>query len=291
VKGIILAGGTGSRLHPVTIGVSKQLLPVYDKPMVYYPLSVLMLAGIREVVVITTPTDRGAFERLLGSGEQWGMRISYATQAQPDGIARAFLIAEDFLAGEPCALILGDNLFYGSGLWDLLQDAAKLQTGARLFAYSVQDPERYGVAEFDEDDRVIAISEKPSAPRSSWAVTGLYFYDGTVADVARSTKPSARGELEITAINQRYLERGELEVTQLGRGVAWFDTGTFDSLVEASEFVRVLEKRQGQKIGCVEEVAYRMGFIGPDQLRELSRPLEASGYGAYLRQLADGREL
>ena len=278
-KGIILAGGTGSRLHPLTMAASKQLLPVYDKPMIYYPLSVLMLAGIKEILVITTPVDRPAFERLLGDGSQWGIDLSYATQAEPNGIAEAFLIGEDFLAGERCALILGDNLFYGGGLHEQLTAATGADSGASIFAKEVHDPERYGVVAFDEDGRATSIEEKPEVPKSTWAVTGLYFFDGDVAEIAKSIMPSARGELEITAVNQAYLDRGELRVVQMGRGMAWLDTGTFASLVEASEFVRVLETRQRLKIGSPEDVAFEMGFISAAQLKALAQPLVKSGYG------------
>jgi glucose-1-phosphate thymidylyltransferase len=288
VKGIILAGGTGSRLHPLTLAASKQLLPVYDKPMVYYPLTVLMLAGIRDVLVITTPDDRPSFERLLGNGNQWGVRIGYATQSAPKGIAEALLIGEQFLDGERCALILGDNLFYGGGLSHVLQEAAASQSGASVFAQQVRDPERYGVVCFGTDGRATSIEEKPQAPKSNWAVTGLYFYDENVVDVARSVRPSGRGELEITSVNQAYLDRGDLHVVSLSRGYAWLDTGTFDSLVEASEFVRVLQARQRQKIGCPEEVAWRMGFIDTAQLLRLAKPLMKSGYGTYLCELVDG---
>jgi glucose-1-phosphate thymidylyltransferase len=287
-KGIILAGGTGSRLHPLTLAVSKQLLPVYDKPMVYYPLTVLMLAGIRDVLVITTPEDRSSFERLLGSGSQWGIRISYATQSAPNGIAEAFLIGEEFLNGERCALVLGDNLFHGGGLSQVLQEAAASKSGACVFAQQVRDPERYGVVAFGADGRATSIEEKPRTPKSNWAVTGLYFYDEHVVQVAKSVQPSGRGELEITSVNQAYLESGTLHVVPLSRGYAWLDTGTFDSLVEASEFVRVLQARQRQKIGCPEEVAWRMGFIDTAHLLELAKPLMKSGYGDYLRELTDG---
>ncbi len=286
-KGIILAGGTGTRLHPVTLASSKQLLPVYDKPMIYYPLSVLMLAGLREILIITTPVDRPAFERLLGDGAQWGLEISYATQPEPNGIAQAFLIGEEFLDGEGCALILGDNLFYGSGMSDLLTDAASLQSGARVFAKEVHDPERYGVIAFDDSGRATSIEEKPEKPKSTYAVTGLYFYDSEVVSIARSVTPSARGELEITAVNQAYLDRGDLHAVQMGRGIAWLDTGTFGSLVEASEFVRVLETRQRLKVGSPEEVAFQMGFITADELRELALPLVKSGYGVGLLEQAD----
>ena len=286
-KGIILAGGTGSRLHPLTMAASKQLLPIYDKPMIYYPLSVLMLAGIKEILVITTPVDRPAFERLLGDGTKWGIELSYATQAEPNGIAEAFLIAEEFIDGQSCALILGDNLFYGGGLHEQLMNAAQLAPGARVFAKEVHDPERYGVVAFDESGRVTSIEEKPEQPKSTWAVTGIYFYDSDVVDIAKSITPSARGELEITAVNQAYLERGDLHVMQMGRGLAWLDTGTFASLVEAGEFVRVLETRQRLKIGSPEDVAYEMGFISALQLKELAIPLLQSGYGQVLLERAE----
>ena len=286
-KGIILAGGTGSRLHPLTMAASKQLLPIYDKPMIYYPLSVLMLAGIKEILVITTPVDRPAFERLLGDGTQWGIELSYATQAEPNGIAEAFLIGEEFIDGQSCALILGDNLFYGGGLHEQLMNAAQPAPGARVFAKEVHDPERYGVVTFDESGRVTSIEEKPEQPKSAWAVTGIYFFDSDVVDIAKSITPSARGELEITAVNQAYLERGDLHVVQMGRGLAWLDTGTFASLVEAGEFVRVLETRQRLKIGSPEDVAYEMGFISALQLKELAIPLLQSGYGQVLLERAE----
>lgn len=286
-KGIILAGGTGSRLHPLTMAASKQLLPVFDKPMIYYPLSVLMLAGIEEILVITTPVDRPAFERLLGDGTQWGIKLSYATQAKPNGIAEAFLIGEEFIDGQSCALILGDNLFYGGGLHEQLMNAAQPAPGARVFAKEVHDPERYGVVAFDESGRVTSIEEKPEQPKSTWAVTGVYFYDSDVVDIAKSITPSARGELEITAVNQAYLERGDLHVMQMGRGLAWLDTGTFASLVEAGEFVRVLETRQRLKIGSPEDVAYEMGLISASQLKELAIPLLQSGYGQVLLERAE----
>ena len=286
-KGIILAGGTGSRLHPLTMAASKQLLPVYDKPMIYYPLSVLMLAGIKEILIITTPVDRPAFERLLGDGTQWGIELSYATQAEPNGIAEAFLIGEEFINGQSCALILGDNLFYGGGLHEQLMNAAANATGAHVFAKEVHAPERYGVVAFDESGRATSIEEKPEQPKSTWAVTGIYFYDCDVVEIAKSITPSARGELEITAVNQAYLERGDLHVVQMGRGLAWLDTGTFASLVEASEFVRVLETRQRLKIGSPEDVAFEMGFISASQLKELAIPLLKSGYGQVLLERAE----
>jgi glucose-1-phosphate thymidylyltransferase len=287
MKGIVLAGGSGTRLHPATLAISKQLLPVYDKPMVYYPLSVLMLAGIREIMLITTPHDMPLFQRLLGTGEGWGIRIEYAVQERPDGIARALILAEEFLAGAPSALVLGDNLFYGNELDGQLATArdATAGHGATVFAYRVADPERYGVVEFDAQGRALTIEEKPKAPRSNWAVTGLYFYDGRAPAFARAQKPSARGELEITDLNRAYLEEGTLRVTQLGRGFAWLDTGTHDSLLEAGEFVRAIEKRTGQKIAAPEEVAWRMGFIDTAQLRALAKPLRNSGYGTYLEAL------
>jgi glucose-1-phosphate thymidylyltransferase len=281
-KGIILAGGTGSRLHPVTQAVSKQLLPVYDKPMIYYPISTLMLAGLTDILVITTPDDRPAFERLLGDGSNWGVRFEFATQAAPNGLAEAFLIGRDFLDGSPSCLILGDNIFYGSGFSRKLQSVSAQDGGATVFAHRVSDPERYGVVDFDDDGIAIGIEEKPEKPTSSWAVTGLYFYDADVVSVAESIEPSERGELEITSINQHYLERGALTVARLDRGFAWLDTGTFNSMVEASEFVRVIEQRQRRKIGSPEEIAWRMGQIDDEALLTLARPLAPSGYGDYL---------
>ncbi|MEZ5409914.1 MAG: glucose-1-phosphate thymidylyltransferase RfbA [Acidimicrobiales bacterium] len=286
-KGIVLAGGTGSRLHPITLGVSKQLLPVYDKPMVYYPLSVLMLAGIRDILIITTPDDEAAFRRVLGSGRQWGIDISYATQPRPEGITQAFLIGEEFVAGRSCALVLGDNIFYGHGFGGLVREAAAEPAGATVFAQHVTDPARYAVAELDDDGRPRSIVEKPERPRSSWAVTGLYFYDDQVTRLAHEVKPSGRGELEITALNQLYLEAGQLRVVRLWRGHTWFDTGTIDSMVEAAEFVRIIDKRQGQKIAALEEIAFRKGWITADDLAELARPLESSGYGTYLRRVLE----
>jgi glucose-1-phosphate thymidylyltransferase len=290
MKGIVLAGGAGTRLYPATLAVSKQLLPVYNKPMIYYPLSVLMLAGIRDILVISTPHDLPLFRRLLRDGTQWGVALSYAEQAEPRGLADAFLVGSEFLAGERCALILGDNLFFGHGLPRHLKAAADRRRGATIFVHAVRDPERYGVAEFDEQGRVRAIVEKPQRPRSNMAVTGLYFYDERVVELARAVKPSARGELEITEINNRYLERHELHVEVLGRGFAWLDTGTHDSLLEAGEFIRTLDHRQSVQVGTPEEVAWQMGYIGDAELADLSRSFGSSPYGQYLRQLlADGR--
>ena len=286
-KGIILAGGSGTRLHPITQAVSKQLLPVYDKPMIFYPLSTLMLAGLREVLIITTPNDQAAFQRLLGDGSAWGMTIQYAVQPSPDGLAQAFLIGADFLSGAPAALVLGDNLFHGHDLVPQLQSSNGGDEGATVFAYPVRDPERYGVVEFAADGRVLSIEEKPSKPRSRYAVTGLYFYDATVVERARQVQPSPRGELEITDLNRQYLEEGLLRVELMGRGMAWLDTGTCDSLHEASSYIRTLEHRQALKVGCPEEVAWRQGWISGDQLAALAEPLRKSGYGGYLLRLLD----
>ena len=286
-KGIVLAGGAGTRLHPATLSLSKQLLPVYDKPMIYYPLTTLMLGGIRDILIISTPDDTPRFQRLLGDGSQWGLSFSYEVQPSPDGLAQAFLIGADFLAGSPSALVLGDNIFFGHSLPDLLARAEGRDDGASVFVYHVQDPERYGVAEFDAGGNVIGIEEKPKVPRSSYAVTGLYYYDGSVVDRARSLRPSARGELEITDLNRLYLDDHALKVEVMGRGYAWLDTGTHDSLLEAGQFIATLEKRQGLKVACPEEISWRKGWITTEELLALARPLGKSGYGRYLEQLAE----
>jgi len=288
-KGIILAGGTGSRLHPLTISVSKQLMPVYDKPMIYYPLSILMLAGIRDVLVITTPEDQGAFVQLMGDGSQWGIQIQYAVQPDPGGLAQAFLIGEEFVAGDPVALVLGDNIFYGHGLPDQLRSAANQESGATVFAYHVDDPERYGVVHFDEDKKAIGIEEKPSQPKSNYAVTGLYFYDSQVTELAKALKPSERGELEITDLNRLYLEQGSLHVELMGRGMAWLDTGTHEALLEAATFIEIIERRQGLKVSCPEEIAFKLGYIDANQVRSLATNLKQNEYGQYLLKMLDDK--
>ena len=284
-KGIILAGGSGTRLHPITRAVSKQLVPVYDKPMIYYPLSVLMLAGIRQVLVITTPEDQAPFRKLLGDGTQWGLTIQYAVQSSPDGLAQAFLIGRQFIAGDPCALVLGDNIFYGHGLPSLFAKVTERKVGATVFGYFVQNPEAYGVAELDEEGRVTSLEEKPKQPKSNYAVTGLYFYDERVVGLAESLKPSVRGELEITDLNRLYLERGQLYLEKMGRGIAWLDTGTHDSLLQASQFIQTIQARQGLMVSCPEEIAFAKGWIDKARLQELARPLAKTGYGQYLLNL------
>ncbi|UXN67838.1 glucose-1-phosphate thymidylyltransferase RfbA (plasmid) [Devosia neptuniae] len=286
-KGIILAGGAGTRLHPATLSVSKQLLPVYDKPMIYYPLSTLMLGGMREILIISTPEDIPRFQRLLGDGSRWGIKLAYAIQPSPDGLAQAFMIGESFLDGAPSALVLGDNIFFGHDLKHLLSEADAQTDSATVFAYHVQDPERYGVAEFDLSGKVVGLEEKPATPKSSYAVTGLYYYDSRVVELAKQLRPSARGELEITDLNRLYLEEGNLRVALMGRGFAWLDTGTHDSLLEAGQFISTIEKRQGQKVACPEEVSWRNGWIDDAQLRELALPLAKSGYGTYLQRLLE----
>ena len=285
MKGIILAGGSGTRLYPITKAISKQLMPIYDKPMIYYPLSVLMLAGINEILIITTPEDQASFQRLLGDGSELGCKFEYVVQEVPNGLAQAFVLGADFIDGDKSALILGDNIFYGSGLSGLVQESAEMESGARVFAYPVHDPERYGVVEFDDNGKVLSLEEKPAQPKSKYAVPGLYFYDENVCQYAAELQPSARGEYEITDLNKMYLDKGDLSVGIMQRGTAWLDTGTFDSLADASEFVRVIEKRQDYKIGCIEEVAYRMGYIDDQQLKVIAKPLEKSGYGKYLLRL------
>jgi glucose-1-phosphate thymidylyltransferase len=285
LKGIVLAGGSGTRLYPITRGVSKQLLPIYDKPMIYYPLSTLMLAGIRDILIITTPMDRCQFERLLGDGSQWGIRLTYAEQPKPRGLAEAFIIGADFIGTDRVAMVLGDNIFFGHGLPELLAKAAANQQGATVFAYHVSDPERYGVVTFDENNRAVSIEEKPARPSSNWAITGLYFFDNDVVRYASQVRPSARGELEITDLQTCYLSAGALHVERMGRGFAWLDTGTFQSLIDAASFVQTLETRQGMKVACLEEIAFRQGFIDREQLIDLAKPLAKSGYGAYLTDL------
>ncbi|HHA2236223.1 TPA: glucose-1-phosphate thymidylyltransferase RfbA [Enterobacter hormaechei subsp. xiangfangensis] len=285
MKGIVLAGGSGTRLYPITQGVSKQLLPIYDKPMIFYPVSVLMLAGIRDILIITTPEDMPAFQRLMKDGSQFGVNFTYAVQPSPDGLAQAFTIGEKFIGGEPCALVLGDNIFFGQSFGMKLNAAAKKTSGATVFGYQVQDPERFGVVEFDEHFKALSIEEKPLKPKSNWAVTGLYFYDNNVVDMVKEIKPSARGELEITTLNQMYLDRGELEVELLGRGFAWLDTGTHDSLIEASQFIHTIEKRQGMKVACLEEIAFRNKWLSSDEIAVQADLLQKTSYGQYLKML------